>query len=627
MVITGLISLLQILFLPGLILNTLIKKEAGILYKLCYVIAFSMLFNLVYTIILVVFHAYVFNVILVTVIVESLVLLILYRKYFSQPIGKLLGTLFTKYKNIVAHFFTNWSDKSTSQKVMQVVKIIAFLFALLSLAWVLYDFVTQIGSVFSKWDSVVSYNRWASEWARGMFPTRATEYPQLLPANWSLTYVFTQSPVVMFAKLVQGVFPILFVLAMIDLGLTFDSAGLLFAVPLSIVLLKKFAGVSLFEGYMDVPVTTFILLSFYMIFKDLHQNRYSQSTLWLSGIVILAAAMTKQPGTLAFGAWVLVNFFLLLSKNPGKFWDAVKKLLLPTLVILLVIASWYIFKMNRDVALGEESSIAMTNAWAANDFKTGFFDILLYRLKLLDLWILFIPTLLASVFFAKGGVKLLILCYAVPYLLVTLCYGYYEAFLRYLTPISFVFAIGVGVLFDVLILKAFDLSQKQQFLEFQANLSRWAQPILGIFRKVPRISFWVVFILGISLVVLIGMKYPDSKLIRNYEYQQMGIGNRVINDYLADFYKDKDPKDLTLTWYPFMDYLPGLEGRTVSVYGGDIQFLTDSMKREDIQYILLYNTTPSEITDYAFSLVEKDQMILITDFGLVKDGVLFEIKR
>lgn len=627
MVITGLISLLQILFLPGLILNALLKKEAGFLYKLCYVIAFSMLFNLVYTIILVVFHVYIFNVILVTVIIESLVLLILYRKYLSQPIGKLLGTAFTKYKNIAAHFFSNWSDKSTSQKVIQVIKIVAFLIALLSLAWVLYDFVTQIGSVFSRWDSVVSYNRWASEWAKGMFPTRATEYPQLLPANWSLTYVFTQSPVVMFAKLVQGVFPILFVLAMIDLGLTFDSAGLLFVVPLSIVLLKKFAGVSLFEGYMDVPVTTFILLSFYMILKDLHQSRYSQSTLWLSGIVILAAAMTKQPGTLAFGAWVLVNFFLLLSKNPGKIWSAIKKMLLPTLVILLVIASWYIFKMNRDIALGEESSIAMTTAWAANDFKTGFIDILLYRLQLLDLWILFVPLILASVFIAKGGVKLLILCYAIPYLLVTLSYGYYEAFLRYLTPISFVFAIGVGVFIDYLIKNGLEFSQKQQFSKFKANLSRWAQPILSILRKVPGISFWVVLILGLSLVVFIGMKYPDSKLIRNFEYQQMGIGNRIINDYLIDFYKDKDPKDLTLTWYPFMEYLPGLEGRTVIVYSGDIQLLSDNMLQQDIKYVLLYNTTPSEITDYAYSLVEQGQMIFITDFGLAKDGVLFEIKR
>ncbi|MDP3685109.1 MAG: hypothetical protein Q8S01_14370, partial [Ignavibacteria bacterium] len=326
------------------------------------------------------------------------------------------------------------------------------------MGWILVDFVKQIGSVFGYWDSVISYNRWATEWSQGVFPTSACEYPQLLPANWSLTYVLTQSQVVIFAKLIQGVFPILFVLAMFDLGLTLGSAGFLFGVPLSLLLLKKFAVVSLFEGFMDVAVTTFIFLAFYIIFTDFYNNRYSQKTLWLSGILILAAAMTKQPGVLAFGAWVLINFFLHLAKNPGKIWNSIKKIFNPVLVFLLLIALWYLFKMSSDALIGERSCIAITNSWAVNDLVSGTWEALLYRLKLLDLWILFIPILLASLFFAKREIKLLLLCYGIPYLLISFNYGYYIMFMRYLTPISFVFAISASVLIDLLIQKSLDLS-------------------------------------------------------------------------------------------------------------------------------------------------------------------------
>jgi hypothetical protein len=626
MIFTGFLSLLQILFLPGLILNALVKKESGVIYRVCLIIAFSLLFNLLMVVILVSLHAYELIAVLSVLLVEIAAIFLLYRKSLFINVGNTLSSVLKRIKETLLHYFANNDTQNTTTGILRIIKMIALFLAILTLGWVIFEFINQIGSVFGYWDSVISYNRWATEWSKGLFPTGACEYPQLLTANWSLTYVFTHSQIVIFAKLVQGVFPLLLVLAMFDLGLSLGSAGFLFGVPLSLLLLKHFSVVSLFEGFMDVGVTTFILLSFYMILKDRLNNRYTQKTLWLSGIVILAAAMTKQPGALAFGAWVLINFFLELLKNPGKFWNSVKKILLPTLVFLILIASWYLFKMNRDALVGERSCIAITNSWAANDLVSGYGETLLYRLKLLNLWILFVPILIASVFIAKREIRLLLLCYGIPYLLTSFFYGYYGMFIRYLTPISFIFAIGTSVLFDFLLIKLLNLMKKIPFDRFQANLSRWSAPFSRLIKKVPLISVWVVFILGMLLFVLVGLKFPDSRLERNFEYQQMGIGNRDINNYLEEFYKDKDPKDLTLSWYPYINYLPGLEGRSILFEERNLELLNQYMSREDIRYIL-FDSYPTDLYDYLYGLIDTGQLRFITDFGLKHDSVLVEIIR
>ncbi|HCS39500.1 MAG TPA: hypothetical protein DIW44_07945 [Anaerolineaceae bacterium] len=627
MILTGLLSLLQILFLPGLIFNAFIKKETGILYRLSFTIAFSMLFNLLLTLLLVTIHIYFQTSLLIIIIIETVVIILLYRRFIFHPFDDGNISVFSKTKETIMHFLEYDEKKQASQKILVIIRIISLLFAFITLGWVLFAFVSQIGSVFTKWDAVVSYNRWATEWANGLFPIWACEYPQLLPANWSLTYILTESSIGIFAKLVQGVFPILFVLAMLDFGLTVGSAGFLFGVPISILLLKNFAGASLFEGYMDVAVTTLILLSFYMIFKDLYQNTYTHRTLWLSGIVILAAAMTKQPGVLAFGSWVLINFFLFLYKNPRKVWFSIKKILIPSLVFLVIVTSWYVFKINRDALVGETSCFVTTNSWAINDLNSGFWKNLLFRIKLLDYWFFFIPILFISTFVAKREIKLLFLCFGIPYLMVSFGYGLIDAFVRYLTPITFVFAISGGVLLDPLLKYLSDLVGKFPVYRFKNIVVSGVKSFTNSIRKNQMLVFVVSLILLIISINFLGANYPDSKLIRNNEYQQMGVGNRIVNNYLVEFYKDKDPEYTTLTYYYLFTFVPGLEERAVINFGGSVEKFSKTLKREDIHYVLLYNTSPKEITDYAFDLERKGQFKFITDFGLINDAILFEIIR
>jgi len=79
--------------------------------------------------------------------------------------------------------------------------------------------IAQVGQIFQQWDAVVSWNRWAVDWAANRLPYATSIYPQLLPTNLSLSYVFMQSSEVwVFAKAFQFLFCLMLLLAMLDLA-------------------------------------------------------------------------------------------------------------------------------------------------------------------------------------------------------------------------------------------------------------------------------------------------------------------------------------------------------------------------------------------------------------------------
>ncbi len=47
--------------------------------------------------------------------------------------------------------------------------------------------------VFGEGDVSISWNRWATIWSQGLFPTASYGYPQLIPTLWAVTYIFTGS--------------------------------------------------------------------------------------------------------------------------------------------------------------------------------------------------------------------------------------------------------------------------------------------------------------------------------------------------------------------------------------------------------------------------------------------------
>ena len=113
------------------------------------------------------------------------------------------------------------------------------------------------GDIFQEWDAVVSWNRWAIDWAANRLPRTTAEYPQLLPCNLSLSYVFIQdSSIWFFAKGWLFLFCLLLLLGHVrprparPAGA--DTSSGVFITYALLVAMLRFRFIS--SGYADMPV-------------------------------------------------------------------------------------------------------------------------------------------------------------------------------------------------------------------------------------------------------------------------------------------------------------------------------------------------------------------------------------
>ena len=172
--------------------------------------------------------------------------------------------------------------------------------AMLTIAGFAIASLAQIGHIFQQWDAVVSWNRWAIDWAANRLPDFTSLYPQLLPANVSLTYVFMQtSDVWIFAKAFQFLFCLMLLLAMFDAARATGNFGFVPGVLLTyglLVAVLRFRMIG--SGYADVPLA---FLSFAAVYALLLARRMEAAQMRgryvLVGAALAAgAALTKQSG-------------------------------------------------------------------------------------------------------------------------------------------------------------------------------------------------------------------------------------------------------------------------------------------------------------------------------------------
>jgi hypothetical protein len=150
----------------------------------------------------------------------------------------------------------------------------------------------------SGWDTLFSWNTYAEIWASGEMPRVGGMYPQLVPANWSLSYLLQgENPVQFFNALIPPVFFLLIQLMLFDLGFSKKEYGYFIAAVISRYMMKKLLGDGLFDGYMDVPAAAMVLLSVYCIVKAEGKSAEHQSVAIFRAVVFASgAAVTKQSG-------------------------------------------------------------------------------------------------------------------------------------------------------------------------------------------------------------------------------------------------------------------------------------------------------------------------------------------
>ena len=173
MLILGLIYLLQASFLPGFLFYNFLKRDKYISEAIPISFGLSLIFNYILIYALSILGIYTYSIIISVFISEILLLTFLAIKQKSNFI----------FQTSIFHIF------------------------ILILLFLINQNIFKTESIMNGEDQIYSWNQWALEWANNSLPSITKNYPQLLPINWSISYILIKNnSVQFFAKTIMPLF-------------------------------------------------------------------------------------------------------------------------------------------------------------------------------------------------------------------------------------------------------------------------------------------------------------------------------------------------------------------------------------------------------------------------------------
>ena len=595
MMVLGVLSLIQMIFLPGLIISKLLKINSNGIPKLIAIFGISLFSNFWLVVLLTLCHLFIQITILGIIILELATCIWLFRK-----------KLFESYEDLI-YRFEHWlksidyslSDSPGTSSLLRIINYFLFfvllILAITDIVWVVQRFTNNLGTVFQTWDAVVSWNRWAVEWSKGIFPTATSYYPQLIPANWSISYVLMNGiELQSFPKAIMPLFSLLILMMLFDLGIKTKSFGFFIGVILTRLIIKKFTGEFIADGYVDLPMTFFSFASIYMLLctrLKADKKEYGFGLIFASIIMAAGAALTKQAGVFVFVLFPLLGYLILFQQKPDMLDKAKSRnLLVAYLLALLVVASWYLVKWIQ-VNNGIDSS---NIAYVTKDIYqgAGYIERALDAFSLLGMYKYLLLGLVPAVLLVKNPYRWLGIIVAIPYSLIWIFYFSYEV--RNLALIFPIWGLTIGL-----------------FIQY---LFEYLIRLLNIIKihKTPVISLFIVLILALGLI---GLKFPLEKLIQKQEEKQWQLFNPELNEKIRQLVVTTGPEIKILTNYP-VDYLPGLGGSQVSYWYDNLPDYLVSIENPEIDYLLVPNNAISDIkTKIQEGLVNGDLQLIFSSEG------------
>jgi hypothetical protein len=403
--------------------------------------------------------------------------------------------------------------------------------------------------IFTGWDAIVSYNRWAVEWYKNQFPTwtlswgvglRSVQYPQLLPCNISITYAFMGNPTVqLFAKMIMPLFPLTILLAVLDLALRSKNLGLVFSVTTTGALLLWLAGDRMDSGYADIPMACLAFASVYMLLlsKDAASATERNKYLFIGAVLCAGAALTKQPAVYLAAVYPLLSFLLVLDQPA----DGHIKLKARTVALLyctsaLLIAFWYVF--TGTTGLGANILAYVAGAVVHNGRNA---------LERVSFAITSIQTILGPI---------------LTYLIIPLglSFGACHRTLRWLLigvviPWFFAWAVLFSYDFRNLALAIPFIGVIAGVGLYEALSGSAATFAINTIRRQWRLAAVPLVLVG----VVLGLLYPDRRLVHHQFELQKLIGHQQVNQLLYKYQQTHGFKGIIATDYQLLGYLPGLQ--------------------------------------------------------------------
>jgi hypothetical protein len=572
----GVLGVLQITLLPGLIAHRVLRIQGNFIHGVLMVFGLSLFVNYCAVFFLAILGIYTRGVLVVLMLAESVSLLWLYREDLRTPVQRILEIIWDELIKILAAVFPGRQNGSVT---ILYYFIVAF-FALLSIkdiAWIFNVFLKNLGSVFSAWDAVVSWNRWAVVWFTGEIPMDSHLYPQLIPLNWSIPYVLMGDTAIQFFA--KGIMPLfaLFLLAAF-FNLVVETARYYFFISTVVmgILLRDFLNAGITNGYVDLAVAFFTFLAVYMLIRARAAVELEQrDRLLLIGALFSAgAAVTKQTGVyIALCYPVLALVVMGLFEKPFEK-ERLTRFFYRLAIISVVWVSWYVYKEVQILLGVDRPNLDVLIELSADKYEgAGVFQQILAAIGQFEqLVFLLVVTVVAFPFMDRFYKTLTILIAPYPILWAWMA-GYDTRNLAIFLPIL---ALLSGYAIHKLGIKAFGFTEKI---------------------KLPRMPIYLPIFLAVAGLVYLNMLASPAKLLERQETLQKEIFSPAKNEMLYDLIAREGAEVRILTNYP-MEYLPGLEQYQVRFNFQDYDMFLAHVEDSRIAYLFFSNAIDDSVKQY-----------------------------
>ncbi len=341
MILLGLLSLLQIWFIPGITM-LIYKPKFRIIDLIILSLPLSMILNHYIVILLVLFKTYGQQSIIFVIVLELILIgffFIKNKNYFNKELSYFLR--FIEFKKIKINF--DFFDL-----------IIFLLFLTL-----FYIAIKNIGNVVEIGDPITFYN-WTNEWLDGKIPEKSYDYPQLPSILSSLSYVLIDNREIdFFSTAIFLIYPFwifLICYRICSVLKSYKNIIKLSTIITLLIILYNFRHYALFNGLPDPSLTFLTCIGFYLLILYLKDIKFKINfEILIISLIMATPALMKQYGM--FVSAIFPVFYYIFNYNNK---DKIKNFFLLSFLIFIFFSPWYLFKYYQIFILGTEVSIAPT---------------------------------------------------------------------------------------------------------------------------------------------------------------------------------------------------------------------------------------------------------------------------
>ncbi len=452
---------------------------------------------------------------------------------------------------------------------------IRILFVVTVLAWV-FQTLRQIGTVFIDGDVVQLWNVWAVQWFNGEFPSHTNHYPQLLPALYSMTYKFMDNPEVQFfAKFFAAFFPLMALAVYLRLAALmkeYAPAILLAAVFLVIIFTRTMGSGFAFNGYTDFPLAYFSLILCY-VFCLLFRRAQEPGTplrdpLLLWGAVLAGGTILLKHSGGYLAVLLPCAWYYYIGRRETNIRAVMLRLVLVFAIVFVVPAHWYIYKQAQ-IAVGTDSS---NLAYLAQIVDLPWYAKLIRGVEMISRKISWIWVVLFGFGVTHALGRALALWIFVPFFMLWalfVSYDYRNLSLA-LPALSVILALGA--------LKIHVLITTSQ------RMSRYVRPA----------AYLVLGAIAIAIAVKLTSREISEKLVEDSLRARRLIGIPEVNDRLYAHFRYRPEPGKVASTYFVIGYLPGIEDRYLKA---DCDGLEAAVQDPTVRYLMVSDWCPQGIRD------------------------------